>query len=220
MLSLVISGRVPLATAGQRRHEEKRGPARYIVMSVSERDLIRRCQEGATAAFEPLVRMHQGPSLGYAAAMLGDEDEAADALQDAFVQAFRALPRLRAGSPFGPWFRTILRNICLDRLRAPRRRRRVALEARSLDQAMWIEPVAQRTAERAALGGILAEAMQTLPEEQRVVLLLREIEGMSYTEIAGTVGVPAGTVASRLNHARAALRRALVARGIGLEELT
>jgi RNA polymerase sigma factor (sigma-70 family) len=62
--------------------------------------------------------------------------------------------------------------------------------------------------------------MQALPEEQRVVLLLREIEVLSYAEIARSLGVPAGTVASRLNHGRAALRQQLVARGIGLEDLT
>jgi RNA polymerase sigma-70 factor, ECF subfamily len=195
-------------------------PDRLMDMNATERDLVRRCQEGVTAAFEPLVRLYQGPSLGYASAMLGDEDDAADALQDAFIQAFRALPRLRPGSPFGPWFRTILRNVCLDRLRAPRRRRRVALESSAVDRAVWIEPDAQRAAQRAALGDVLSAVLQVLPEEQRVVLLLREIEGLSYSEIAGTVGVPAGTVASRLNHARAALRRELTARGIGLEELT
>jgi RNA polymerase sigma-70 factor, ECF subfamily len=190
------------------------------VKTNTEGDLIRLCQEGAAAAFEPLVRTYQGPSLGYAAALLGDDDDAADALQDAFVQAYRSLPKLRAGSPFGPWFRTILRNICIDRLRAPRRTRRMALEAATLDRATWIEPEADRTAERAALAGIIAEALQELPPEQRIVLLLREVEALSYAEIAGTLGLPSGTVGSRLNHARAALRKTLVARGIGLEDLT
>lgn len=186
----------------------------------AEWELIRRCQAGATAAFEPLVRLHQGPSLGYAAAMLGDEDEAADALQDAFVQAFRALPRLRPGSAFGPWFRTILRNTCLDRLRSPRLSRRVALEDRAVDRAAWVEPQAARAAAGAVLGRRIAEALQHVPEEQRVVLLMREVEGLSYGEISRMLGIPAGTVASRLNHGRAALRSVLEARGIGLEDLT
>jgi RNA polymerase sigma-70 factor, ECF subfamily len=189
-------------------------------MSASEGDLVRLCQQGAVAAFEPLVRLHQRPALGYAAALLGDEDEAADALQDAFVQAYRALPRLRPGSAFGPWFRTILRNICLDRLRAPRHSRRTPLDAAGIDYAVRVEAAAQREAERAQLRDQLADAMQALPDEQRVVLLLREIEGLSYAEIARSLGVPAGTVASRLNHGRSALRQQLVARGIGLEDLT
>ncbi|CAN5827218.1 RNA polymerase sigma factor SigM [soil metagenome] len=190
------------------------------VTTSTERDLIRRCQEGASAAFEPLVRMHQGPSLSYAAALLGDEDEAADALQDAFVQAYRALPKLSRGSAFGPWFRTILRNICLDRMRSPRLRRKVDLSPGDVDRTVWVEPEAARAADRAALGLTIAEALQDLPDEQRAVLLLREVEGLSYGEMAAALGVPPGTIASRLNHARATLKRAFIARGIGMEDLT
>jgi len=164
--------------------------------------------------------MHQGPSLGYAAALLGDEDEAADALQDAFIQAFRSLPRLRAGSAFGPWFRTILRNICLDRLRSPRLSRRVRFDEGDVERATSVEARGEGAASDALLGRLISETLQQLPEEQRVVLLLREIEGLSYGEISRMVGVPPGTVASRLNHGRAALRKALVARGIGLEDMT
>lgn len=188
--------------------------------TATEWDLIQRCQRGATVAFEPLVRAHEGPALGYATALLGDADDAADALQDAFVLAFRSLRRLRPGSQFGPWFRTIVRNVCLDRLRSPRHRRRVTLEPRSVDGIAWVEPTARRNAENARLQEILAEVLQQLPAEQRLVMLLREVEGLSYAEIAAQLGVPAGTVASRLNHARTALRHALTARGVGVEDLT
>jgi RNA polymerase sigma-70 factor, ECF subfamily len=188
--------------------------------TTTEWELIRRCRNGASAAFEPLVRAHEGPALGYAAAMLGDEDEAADALQDAFVQAYRGLARLRPGSSFGPWFRTIVRNVCLDRLRSPRLSRRVGLEATSLDQRTWVEPAADRAAVVAGLSKHLSAALSELPDEQRVTILLREVEGLSYAEIATTLNVPAGTVASRLNHARAALKERLVDRGIGLEDIT
>jgi RNA polymerase sigma-70 factor, ECF subfamily len=190
------------------------------VNTPTEWELIRRCQAGATAAFEPLVRLHQGPSFGYAAALLGDEDEAADALQDAFVQAYSALPRLRAGSSFGPWFRTILRNICLDRLRSPRLSRRVSFNEDDAARATWVEPDAEHAASDTVLGRRINEAMHEIAEEQRVVLLLREVEGLSYGEIARMLNIPQGTVASRLNHGRAALKSALVARGIGLEDLT
>jgi RNA polymerase sigma-70 factor, ECF subfamily len=202
------------------REEMRAVPRSTVVNTPNEWELIRRCQAGATAAFEPLVRLHQGPALGYAAALLGDEDEAADALQDAFVQAYRALPRLRAGSSFGPWFRTILRNICLDRLRSPRLSRRASFNEDDARQATWVEPEAARAASDVVLGRRIGEAMQDLPEEQRVVLLMREVEGLSYGEIAGMLKIPQGTVASRLNHGRAALKSALVARGIGLEDLT
>jgi RNA polymerase sigma-70 factor, ECF subfamily len=185
----------------------------------AEWDLIRRCRAGATSAFEPLVRAHEGPALGYAAAMLGDADEAADALQDAFVLAYRRLDTMRAGSPFGPWFRTIVRNVCLDRLRSPRLSRRVSLDATSLDGAVRVEATATRSAEIAGLSKHMAAALEELPDDHRVVLLLREVEGLSYAEIAAMLNVPSGTVASRLNHARAGLRIRLTARGIGMEEL-
>jgi RNA polymerase sigma-70 factor, ECF subfamily len=188
--------------------------------TTAEWELIRRCRDGRSAAFEPLVRSHEGAALGYAAAMLGDEDEAADALQDAFVQAWRGLSRLRPGSPFGPWFRTIVRNVCLDRLRSPRLQRRVTLDATSVDRRAWAEPAADRAAIVGGVSRQLAAALAELPDEQRVTILLREVEGLSYAEIAATLGVPAGTVASRLNHARAALKERLVARGVGMEDIT
>jgi RNA polymerase sigma-70 factor, ECF subfamily len=186
----------------------------------TEWELVRRCRAGAPADFEPLVRAHQGPALGYATGLLGDADEAADALQDAFIQAYRSLPRLRDGSPFGPWFRTILRNICLDRLKSPRLRRRVSLGNHAAAGAFRVEAQASRAAAAAVLGRRIGEALHRLPHEQRLVLLMREVEGLSYAEIAHTLGIPAGTVASRLNHGRSALKRELVARGIGLEDLT
>lgn len=183
------------------------------VMEATEKDLVRLCRQGKTAAFEPLVRLHEGPSLGYATALLGDADEAADAVQDAFVQAYRALARLRPGSEFAPWFRTILRNVCLDRLRSPRLRRRAALDDRQVDTVAWSEPVALERLERQALAEQLRTALQHLTDEHRGVLLLREVEGLSYAEIAHALDIPPGTVASRLNHARAALKKELLARG-------
>jgi RNA polymerase sigma-70 factor, ECF subfamily len=190
-----------------------------VSTSTAEWDLIRRCRSGMTAAFEPLVRTHEGPALGYATSMLGDVDEAADALQDAFVLAFRGLSGLRPGSSFGPWFRTIVRNVCLDRLRSPRLSRRVALDSPATVHATRVEPAAARNAEIAGLSRHLAAALLELPEEQRVTIVLREVEGLSYGEIAAALGIPPGTVASRLNHARTALRSALLERGIGLEDI-
>jgi RNA polymerase sigma-70 factor, ECF subfamily len=184
----------------------------------SEWELIRRCRQGGAAAFEPLVRTHEGPSLGYATALLGDADEAADAVQDAFIQAYRALDRLRPGSAFGPWFRTILRNTCLDRLRAPRRRSRAPLESARVDAIAWSEPIGGDRIERDQLAGQIRSALALLSDEHRGVLLLREVEGLSYAEIAQTLDIAPGTVASRLNHARAALRKVLLARGFDRED--
>src|SRR3990172_2209835 len=100
------------------------------VDSETERELIDRCRAGSTAAFEPLVKAHEAQALLLAEGLLGDADDAEDAVQDAFVKAYRSLGKLEEGSAFGPWFRAILRNRCIDLLRsAPRRRKASWTEA-------------------------------------------------------------------------------------------
>jgi RNA polymerase sigma-70 factor, ECF subfamily len=181
--------------------------------ATNEWDLIRRCRRGSAAAFEPLVRGNEARALAVAGALLGDPDDAADAVQEAFVRAYRGLRTLREGSAFGPWFRTILRNHCRDRLRSADRRR-APWDAAALDRRAWQEPSAPARLERAELSTAVEGALAELPPEHREVLVLKEMEGMRYEEIAAALGIPAGTVASRLHHARAALKRALGARGV------
>jgi RNA polymerase sigma-70 factor, ECF subfamily len=185
---------------------------------MSERELIRRCRHGATAAYEPIVRWHEPRALALARALLGDADEAADAVQEAFVRAWRGLRGLRDGTPFGPWFRTILRNHCRDRLRAPARRDGVAWSQPAIDRQAWTEPAGSGTLEREQLACAVRSALAELSDEHREILVLKEMEEMSYAEIAAAAGIPAGTVASRLHHARVALREVLERRGITREE--
>jgi RNA polymerase sigma-70 factor, ECF subfamily len=184
-----------------------------------ESELIRRCRSGSLASFEPLVRTHQRGALAIAEGLLGNADDAADAVQEAFVKAFRALGRLRDGSTFGPWFRSILRNHCRDRLRASR----PAEEAWSeevVDPQLWSEPAALLGIERAELSAAVRAALSRISPEHREILVLKEIEEMSYAEIARIMQIPAGTVASRLYHARAALRKALQLVGVSKEGAT
>jgi RNA polymerase sigma factor (sigma-70 family) len=183
----------------------------------TEWDLILRCRRGSTAAFEPLVRAHEARALAVAEGMLGDADDAADAVQEAFVKAYRSLRRLREGSTFGPWFRTIVRNHCRDRLRAAGGRSQVAWEEGAAEEAGREAPSAAAALERAELSEAVRGALARISPEHREILVLKEMEGMSYAEIARETGVPAGTVASRLHHARLALRKVLVAGGISLE---
>jgi RNA polymerase sigma factor (sigma-70 family) len=112
-----------------------RVPRSEGVDTQNEWDLIVRCRAGSTAAFEPLVRRHEGRALHIAELLLGDADDAADAVQEAFVRAYRSLDGLRPGSDFGAWFRSILRNHCLDRIRSAPRRRNVPLDTRTADRA-------------------------------------------------------------------------------------
>jgi RNA polymerase sigma-70 factor, ECF subfamily len=179
------------------------------VNATTEWDLIARCRAGSAAAYEPLVRQYEARGLALAGTLLGDADDAQDAVQDAFIKAYRSLNRLAEGSDFGPWFRSILRNLCLDRLRAAPRRARVAWDDAAVDRAAWTEPagpVAIASERRIAR---MRAALERLSVEHRDVLVLKEVEGMSYAEIAQLTGTPAGTVGSRLYHARAALKKIL-----------
>ena len=191
-----------------------------------ERELVRRCRNGDASAYEPLVRSHEGWALSYAGAMLGSDEDAADAVQDAFVRAYRNLDGLEAGRPFGPWFRAILRNRCLDELRSARSRREVS-RGGGREDGRWTrggrgarEPDAPMRVEREELGRIVRSALEELSPEKRTALVLREMEEMSYEEIAEQMGLSTGTVSSRLHHARRELRSVLEERGFAVEDVT
>jgi RNA polymerase sigma factor (sigma-70 family) len=187
------------------------------VNTESEDAAIRSCLAGESAAFEPLVRGNERRALAIAEAMLGDADEARDAVQESFVRAYRSLPGLERGRPFAPWFATILRNHCRDLLRAPRRRLRRSWEAGAVDGVAWSEPDAPARLAGEARSGVVRQALAALPVQHREVLVMKEIEGMSYAEIAAALGIAPGTVASRLHGARRAARAELERRGLAAE---
>ena len=191
--------------------EENRAASRFISMDAeSEWTLIRQCRRGRHAAFEPLVLKYQGEALAVAEALLLDSDDAADAVQDAFVRAYRGLGRLADGSAFGPWFRTILRNRCLDLLRSIAHKGRETITDERVSEHAWVDPVGTEQLEREQLAASVQRALRTLSLAHREVLVLKEMDGLGYAEIASSLGIPEGTVASRVYHARAALRRALM----------
>lgn len=185
-------------------------------MDVSPDDdwtLIERSRDGAHRAYGALVRRYEARALAYAGALLGDDVEAQDAVQDAFIRAYRSLGRLEEGSPFGPWLRAIVRNLCLDRLKSARRRReRPWTEGAAASAARAAE--ADRALERDELARRVHDAVRRLGREHREILVLREMDGLGYAEIARILDVAEGTVASRLHHARTALKEALERDGI------
>jgi len=175
-----------------------------------ERELIRKCKAGDARFYEPLVRAYEPPALRLATGMLGNLDDARDALQDAFVKAYEALHRFDLRRPFGPWFFQILRNHCRDMLRS--RQARFKLEA--LDENLEHRPEdaekgPERTRQRTAASEILWRALEKIGYEHREILVLKELQGFRYNEIAEILDIPEGTVASRLFHARHALKDAL-----------
>jgi RNA polymerase sigma-70 factor (ECF subfamily) len=160
--------------------------------------LLARARRGDADAFGQLLRGHDESHRRLAFRLLGERGSMDDALQEAYVSAFRSLPRFRGQSSFGTWLYRIVYNACLDELRRARARREVSLEDVS-------GAAPESTDERLDL----AAALASLPLELRAVVLLVDAEGLSYEEAAEVIGIAPGTVGSRLNRARAELRLAL-----------
>lgn len=184
---------------------------------LQEQLCVARAEQGNVEAFNQLVLAYQRQVYNLAYRTLGNPDEAADATQDAFLAAFRAIGSFR-GSAFRPWLLKIAVNACYDRLRRVRRRPADSLESlvdaageSSLapDQA----PGPESEALRAETAAQLQAGLLSLPEEQRLVVVLSDVQGYSYEEIAEATGSSLGTVKSRLSRARARLREFLAARG-------
>ena len=178
--------------------------------------LVQRCQAGQTAAFDELVVRHQQQVFAVAVRMLGDRDEATDVAQDAFIRAYRAISRFRGEAKFSTWLLAIVMNLCRNRRRWWARRKHVI--AASLDEPVETEegalqhqladdaPDPSAQAMSREQGRFIMQALQTLDEEARTVIVLRDIEGLSYEEMAGVLKCQIGTVKSRLSRARFRLR--------------
>lgn len=181
-----------------------------------ERELVRKCRAGDARFYEPLVRAYEPQGLRLAIGMMGNPEDAQDALQEAFVKTFRSLDNFDPARAFGPWFFQILRNQCRDLLR--RRKARFKVEVVG-DGLLESRPdtgprSAVRHRERVEARRILWAALEQLPEDQREVLVLKELQGFRYQEIASILDVPEGTVASRLFNARQALKQVLNRMGV------
>ncbi len=179
--------------------------------------LIRAAKKGDLAAFNELVLRYQQQAYNVAYRLLGDTDWAADATQDAFIKAYQRLHQLR-GTHFRSWLLRIVTNTCYDLLRRRARRPTQSLEA-SEDQDPDHLPRWQSQQEspeefalRREIGDAIQEGLLHLSPEYRSVVILSDIEGMNYEEIAHTLGIPVGTVKSRLSRGRARLRDYLRAR--------
>jgi RNA polymerase sigma-70 factor (ECF subfamily) len=179
---------------------------------------VARAREGDHAAFRVLVERYQGRAFSLALRVLRDEEQARDVVQDAFLKAYGALGRFEGRSGFYTWLHRIVMNLCLDRKRREKSARQVEW-SEEVERDAEADPEAPETPEpelaleRAELRAELARAIGALPEDARRTLELREIDGLSYQEIAECLGVPKGTVMSRLHYARRRLRRTLVVAG-------
>lgn len=176
-----------------------------------ERSVVARAKRGDRAAFGELVRAHQRRAYAAAYAIVGNRDEAVDLAQDAFVRAYRAMGRFDASMPFYPWLHRIVRNLCLNHLKRRGRRGETSLEA-LVEQGFDVHEPGDDPVEAAEAGDLreqIRAAMSELTPAQAEILRLRHMVELSYSEIAECLGVPIGTVMSRLHAARKALRVAL-----------
>jgi RNA polymerase sigma-70 factor (ECF subfamily) len=165
---------------------------------------VERARRGDRDAFGELVR-HYDPALrALCYRLLGSREQMDDVLQEAYVRAFRGLPRYRRRAALGTWLYRIVYNACIDELRRSRRHAALPLDELAEPPDPQPEPI-----ETVAWRQDLARALAGLPPEDRAAVLLVDAHGLDYRAAAEVLGVPAGTVASRLHRARARLRHAL-----------
>ncbi len=174
--------------------------------------LVERARGGDVAAYESLVRRYQDLAVRTAYVVMGGADEAEDTAQEAFVKAYYALARFRAGAPFRPWLLRIVANEARNRRKADARRGVLALRA-SED----VQPLPSPSPETAALDAerrlALLRALDGLREEDRLVIAYRYLFALSEAETADALACPRGTVKSRLSRALARLREGLSTTG-------
>lgn len=166
-------------------------------------ELVALARDGDRAAFGVLLRRHDDRMRGLAYRLLADRHAMDDALQEAYVKAYRAIDRFKLGSSFGTWLYRITYNACIDELR--RRKRAPVSEDEPIDPESS-HPGPERIV---SVAETVRSALAGLPESQRVTVVLVDGEGYDHREVAEILGVAPGTVASRLHRARAALRRTL-----------
>jgi RNA polymerase sigma-70 factor, ECF subfamily len=182
--------------------------------------LVRRARSGDQRAFRLLVERYQKKVYTVALGMVKDPEEALDVAQEAFVKVHRYLGHFKGDSSFYTWLYRITTNVCIDVLRRRSGSRTDSVEyddSVELDLAeanlgalgSQLDSDPSRAVLRRELGEKLEEALGQLPEKHRAILLLRELEGMSYEDLARTLDIPKGTVMSRLFHARAKVQRLL-----------
>lgn len=207
------------ARADKGRRISKRKHIALAPVQIEDRELVERAAAGDSDAFSDLVTRHYDRAMRVAFGLVKSQAEAEDVVQDAFVKVYSRLGEFRAASGFYTWLYRIVVNLSIDRLRRRRRERRVDIEDEdfrtTLSHGRSLAPRFEDTDPRLnlqqrQLRQRIREAYEALPEIHQAVILLREVEGLSYTEIAASLGIRKGTVMSRLFHARRSMQESLL----------
>jgi RNA polymerase sigma-70 factor (ECF subfamily) len=186
------------------------------MLRMDEVALINSAQRGDLDAFNTLVLAYQDMLFNTALRILGDDDLAADATQDAFLAAFRSMNTFRGGS-FKAWLLRTVTNTCYDELRRHKRRPTTPLEPDSadgeeMDEPRWLADPAltpEQSAEAVELEHAIQHCLDHLPVEFRTVVVMADLQGLDYSDVARAVSAPLGTIKSRLARARLRLRECL-----------
>ncbi|MCA9909159.1 MAG: sigma-70 family RNA polymerase sigma factor [Anaerolineae bacterium] len=187
-------------------------------METDDRKLVRRCQQGDLEAFKELVERYQRRVYRLAYGMLNNGDDAMDVVQETFIRVHRYVDSFKGTSSFQTWVYRIATNLCIDCIRRSGRRPTVEYEDTlkhgdddDVGDGMLTTPAARpdKALDQQELNAAIRDAVATLSDKHREVILLREVEGLSYEEIANTLKINKGTVMSRLHHARLLLQKKL-----------
>lgn len=182
----------------------------------SDDELVARAWSGGAEAREELARRHRNSAYLLALQLLGNRDDALDVAQDAMLRFFTTLGRIEPGRAVRPWLLAIVRNQARDFWRRQRVRRTESIDADAdglVSQVVDGAPDPEEEATRADLRRRVWRAMATLGADHREIVVLRDFHGLSYDELAQAIGIPIGTVMSRLHAARQRLRERLVEEG-------
>ena len=194
-----------------------------------DEELVRRFNGGDPAAFEVLLQRYRRPLYNFILRYVRDRESAEDLLQDAFLRVIQRSDEFKGESKFTTWLYTIARNLCIDSQRKMSYRRHRSLDAPTpgkdadgpnlLERIASEQPQADRDAIAKALQDEIAQAVEALPDEQREVFLMREVQNLAFKEIAAIVGVPENTVKSRMRYALERLQEALAEYGDYIQQL-
>jgi RNA polymerase sigma-70 factor (ECF subfamily) len=217
---MVVLGTGPLARRqNPRKRDDPQGGLRPV--SLEEAELVEKVKAGHTEAYGELVRRYEDRVFNTCWRICGHLEDARDLTQDAFVKGFENISTFRHESGFYTWIFRVAVNLALSHRRKGIRRRAVLLEQAGGAEGTQAESLAgrvgrdagddpARTASDGELQGLVARALQGLDDDQRAVVVLRDIEGLDYHEIGVILEIPPGTVRSRLHRARMALREAVL----------
>ena len=175
---------------------------------MDEAELIKRSQKGDLDSFNRLVEAYQGYIYNLTLRMLGRRDAAEDATQEAFISAYRSIGQFRAGS-FKAWLYRIASNVCHDQWRKAKKEASISLDELVLNSERSLTNGRESPEEyalRRELGREIQKGLETLPQDQRMAVVLSDVQGLSYEEMTQVLHCPVGTVRSRLSRGRANLR--------------